>query len=99
MPSSKHRKRQLAANRRQLEKARKKLQLQNLRAQENEKENQVVDDSRRLDDINSEEESSWLGGLGSLYSWCQSGLVQVRMYLINQATSCIIMINHSIDEQ
>ena len=44
MPNSKHRKKQLAANRRQLEKARRRLQLQSDRKQvdEQEKENQPL---------------------------------------------------------
>lgn len=111
MPNSKHRKRQLAANRRQLEKAKKKLLLQTAREQECDKENQlspngvetdfqvekVKEDAvdNHMDILNDtttteggdagedlqqktsediENESTWLKGL---YSWCQSGIVQV----------------------
>ena len=89
MPNSKHRKRQIAANRRQLEKARKKIVVQNLRAQESEKENEsprraevISERNDPMDSTNDTvEESRWLGGLGSLYSWCQSGLVQVSQQI------------------
>lgn len=71
MPNSKHRKKQLATNRRQLEKARKKLQLQNARENECDKENRACLSKEQRE---SESEPGWVG---SLYSWCYSGIVQV----------------------
>ena len=69
-----------------MEKAKKRVTLQNLRDQENEKENQSEDFSQGNEcnqKANSEEESGWFGGLGSLYSWCQSGLVQVSTKILD----------------
>ena len=82
MPNSKHRKRQIVANRRQLERAKKRITLENVRAQEREKENQSP---RRQEVLNKKDDqledgTGWLTGLGSLYTWCQSGVVQVRVW-------------------
>ena len=96
MPSSKHRKRQLAANRKQIEKARKRLILQ----QEREKENaspgprnlqnrttaQQVLESRQQ---NVEDGLGWLDTVGSLYSWCHTGIVQVCETSIVPEAVCI----------
>lgn len=78
MPNSKHRKRQLATNRRQLEKAKKRLQLQNAREEEHNKENQSHRSEEAKRGGAPGDESSWLG---SVYSWCHSGIVQVRARL------------------
>jgi protein subunit release factor B len=85
MPNSKHRKRQLATNRKNLERARRKLLIQSVRERENEKENlpcgEISTDSgtgicssvdRDLNDSGGDP-----GWLGSLYSWCHSGISQV----------------------
>lgn len=90
MPNSKHRKKQLATNRRQLERARRKLQLQNARENESDKENlgqsprslscgelEVTTNQIAYRDESEGDDSSWLG---SLYSWCQSGIVQVGYF-------------------
>lgn len=89
MPNSKHRKRQLAANRKQIEKARKRLILQQEREKENRsppqspgskslqaKPAQVLTENRQQ---NVEDGSSWLNTVGTLYSWCHTGLVQVYL--------------------
>lgn len=75
MPNSKHRKKQLATNRKQLERARKKLQLQNARENECNRENQEMSKEQR----GSETEPGWLG---NLYSWCHSGIVQVGVCFV-----------------
>ena len=83
MPNSKHRKKQLATNRRNLERARRKLQ--NARERENDKENLSygeldtnpgVGTSVDRDQLDTDSEGD-VGWLGSLYSWCHSGITQV----------------------
>ena len=86
MPNSKHRKKQLATNRRQLERARRKLQLQNAREKECDKENQplspqgkgiITTDTTSEKGAEHREPDDGSGWLGSIYSWC-SGIAQVR---------------------
>ena len=88
MPNSKHRKRQVAANRRQVEKARKKPILQQEREKENDSpgprnlQNKAKAASPVLEtreqNVVVGEGSSWMTTVGSLYSWCHTGIVQVR---------------------
>ena len=82
MPNSKHRKKQQATNRRQLERARRKLQLQNARESDKENFGELItspgtSSSVDVDQRSSEGDPGWLG---NLYSWCHSGIVQVGVW-------------------
>lgn len=99
MPNSKHRKKQLAANRRQIEKARKRLILQQEREKENEspgprnlqnKGKATTSPILETRQQNVGEGSSWMTTVGSLYSWCHTGIVQVRWEPIVPKAMCIM---------
>ena len=79
MPNSKRRKRQVAANKRQIERAKKLLELR----REDEKENTNPPNSKvpkydhnqtQQGETTTDEASGWPGGL---YSWCHTGITQV----------------------
>ena len=75
MPNSKRRKRQIAAKQKQLEKAKRQLEMLK---EESQKENIYPPANKMVKEDGDEEDSqdgpSWIGGL---YSWCQSGISQV----------------------
>ena len=86
MPKSKQRKKQIEAKRRQVDTIRRKLQLQENK--ENEENNDVECDypgehsdtstSIIKDEYASSDSWGWFDGL---YTWCQSGIVQVTDWL------------------
>ena len=86
MPNSKHRKRQVAAQKRQIERAKRLLELK----REDEKENASPPNSKvpKYNDDQTQqgatdEASGWLGGL---YSWCHTGISQVDNLVYIKAT-------------
>ena len=84
MPNSRRRKKQIAANRRQIEKARRRLE--GRRAWE-EKENRGTllqecgssSSALELPVVSSGEENGERGWWDGFYNWCHSGFIQVRV--------------------
>lgn len=80
MPNSKRRKRQVAANKKQVKRAKK--QLDSLK-DDDRKENfnppvtKIAKGHDARNQGSSEEGTGWMGGL---YNWCQSGVTQVSVF-------------------
>ena len=81
MPRSRRRKKQVAANRRQIEKARRRLEGQRAREKENRLQECSGSSSSALElpAVSSGEENDERGWLGGFYNWCYSGFTQVAL--------------------
>ncbi len=75
MPNSKRRKRQVAANKKQVDKAKKHLESQ----KEDRKENIDPPVSKKHSARNQDSPEASNGWIGGFYNWCQSGVTQVSV--------------------